>query len=44
MSIIAFDIHKRYTFARVENDNGKHSQELRIEHQQGNIAGFLSRQ
>jgi len=44
MSIIAFDSHKRYTFARVENDNGEHPQEFRIEHRRGNIAGFLSRQ
>jgi transposase len=44
MSIIAFDSHKRYTFARVENDNGEHPQESRIEHRRGNIAGFLSSQ
>lgn len=44
MSIIAFDSHKRYTLARVENDNGEHPQEFRIEHRRGNIAGFLSRQ
>jgi transposase len=44
MSIIAFDSHKRYTFARVENDNGEHPQEFRIEHRRGNIAGFLSKQ
>jgi hypothetical protein len=23
MNIIAFDSHKRYTFARIENENGK---------------------
>jgi len=44
MSIIAFDSHKRYTFARVENDNGEHPEEFRIEHRRGNIAGFLSSQ
>jgi transposase len=44
MSMIAFDSHKRYTFARVENDNGEHPQEFRIEHRRGNIARFLSRQ
>ncbi|MHC4737154.1 MAG: IS110 family RNA-guided transposase [Planctomycetota bacterium] len=44
MSIIAFDSHKHYTFARVENDNGEHPEEFRIEHRRGNIAGFLSRQ
>lgn len=41
MSIIAFDSHKRYTFARVENENGEHPREFRIEHKRGNIAGFL---
>ena len=44
MSMIAFDSHKRYTFARVENEHGEHPQEFRIEHRRGNIAGFLSRQ
>jgi transposase len=44
MSIIAFDSHKRYTFARVENENGEHPKEFRIEHQRGNIVKFLSRQ
>jgi transposase len=44
MSIIAFDSHKRYTLARVENENGEHPQEFRIEHRRGNIAAFLSRQ
>jgi transposase len=42
MSVIAFDSHKRYTFARVENENGTDVQEFRIEHRRGNIAGFLS--
>jgi transposase len=44
MTIIAFDSHKRYTFARVENDNGDNPREFRIEHRRGNIAGFLSKQ
>ena len=44
MSIIAFDSHKRYTLARVENENGEHPKEFRIEHRRGNIAGFLSSQ
>jgi transposase len=44
MSIIAFDSHKRYTLARVENENGEEAQEFRIEHRRGNIAGFLSGQ
>lgn len=43
-TIIAFDSHKRYTFARVENDHGEHPEESRIEHRRGNIAAFLSRQ
>jgi transposase len=42
MSIIAFDSHKRYTFARVENDNGEDPREFRIEHRRGNITAFLS--
>jgi len=44
MSIIAFDCHKHYTFARIEDENGKNTQEFRIEHRRGNIAGFLSGQ
>lgn len=43
-TIIAFDSHKHYTFARVENDHGEHPEEFRIEHRRGNIAAFLSRQ
>ena len=43
-SIIAFDSHKKYTFARVEKENGKNPKEFRIEHLQGNISGFLSGQ
>lgn len=44
MSIIAFDSHKRYTWARVEDENGKIIQECRIEHRRGNIVDFLRRQ
>jgi transposase len=44
MSIIAFDSHKHYTLARVENENGERPQEFRIEHKRGNIVKFLSRQ
>ena len=44
MSIIAFDSHKRYTFARVENKNGQSAEEFRINHRRGEIARFLSRQ
>jgi len=42
MSIIAFDSHKRYTFARVEDKDGGNVQECRIQHRRGNIAAFLS--
>jgi transposase len=41
MSMIAFDSHKRYTFARVEDNHGEHPQEFRIDHRRGNIAKFL---
>jgi transposase len=41
MSIIAFDSHKHYTFARTEDRNGKNVKESRIEHRRGNIARFL---
>jgi transposase len=44
MSIIEFDSHKHYTFARVENENGENPQEFRIEHRRGSIVGFLSSQ
>jgi transposase len=42
MSIIAFDSHKRYTFARVENKDGQQAQEFRINHKRGEVARFLS--
>jgi transposase len=41
MNYIAFDCHKRYTFASVENESGKVLQESRIEHQRGAITEFL---
>ena len=41
MSIIAFDSHKHYTFARTEDNDGKNVRESRIEHRRGNIARFL---
>jgi len=44
MSIIAFDSHKRYTWARVEDEKGKIIEECRIEHRRGNIVDFLRRQ
>lgn len=42
MNYIAFDCHKRYTFASVENESGKVLRETRIEHRQGAFAEFLS--
>ncbi len=41
MSIIAFDSHKHYTFARTEDKNGNNVTESRIEHRRGNIVHFL---
>ena len=41
MSIIAFDSHKQYTFARAEDKNGRNVKESRIEHRRGNIVHFL---
>ena len=41
MSIIAFDSHKHYTFARAEDKNGRNVREFRIEHRRGNIVHFL---
>ena len=43
MSIIAFDSHKHYTFARAEDEDGKNVKEARIEHRRGSIAGFLDK-
>lgn len=44
ISIIAFDSHKHYTFARTEDKNGKNVNESRIEHRRGNIIDFLCQQ
>jgi transposase len=44
VKVIAFDSHKRYTFARVENQDGSKTEECRIEHRRGSITGFLSQQ
>jgi len=41
MQIIAFDSHKRYTLAMVENKNGEKIIEQRINHRRGNITAFL---
>lgn len=43
MEIIAFDSHKRYTLARVEKTDGQLLKEERINHNPGNIAGFLGK-
>ena len=39
---IAFDVHKHYTWATVEDGDGKTICEGRIAHEQGNLAMFLS--
>ena len=44
MSIIAFDSHKRYTWARIEDEKGNNVREHKIEHRRGSIAGFLCRE
>lgn len=41
MNYIALDSHKKYSLARVEDKEGKRLAEIRIEHRQGNIQGFL---
>jgi transposase len=43
MEYIAFDSHKRYTFASVEEHTGNILCEARIEHRRGEITRFLSR-
>lgn len=44
MSIIAFDSHKRYTWARIEDEKGNNVREYKIQHRRGNIIGFLRRE
>ncbi|MFW6105312.1 MAG: hypothetical protein ACOC7P_01880 [Chloroflexota bacterium] len=41
MQYIAFDSHKRYTLASVEELNGRKFPETRIEHERGRIKDFL---
>lgn len=41
MHMIAFDSHKRYTVASVQNMEGQIIKEARIEHSRGNIVRFL---
>ena len=43
MQIIAFDSHKRYTWASVETTDGQRLCEERIGHRKGAISEFLSR-
>lgn len=40
--IVAFDSHKHYTQARIENRDGSGVRERRIEHQRGRIRTFLA--
>jgi hypothetical protein len=39
MEYIALDVHKRYTWARVENAHGDRVTEQRVLHQRGAIQG-----
>lgn len=39
---IAFDVHKHYTFATVESQDGDQVRECRIAHRRGNLARFLA--
>ena len=41
MQYIAFDSHKRYTFASVERPKGERLREARIDHERGAIHQFL---
>jgi transposase len=41
MHMIAFDSHKRYTVASVQDIDGRILKEGRIEHVRGNLSGFL---
>ena len=43
MEYIAFDCHKRYTFAVVEDDRGMVKREGKIPHERGALKEFLSR-
>jgi hypothetical protein len=42
MEYIAFDVHKRYTFASVEEHTGAIFRDARIEHRRGAVGQFLS--
>jgi transposase len=43
MEYIAFDAHKRYTWASVEREDGRRVQEERIPHERGRLRQFLAR-
>ncbi len=43
MKYIAFDSHKRYTFASVEDQESGEETDKRIEYERGALANFLSR-
>ncbi len=42
MQYIAFDSHKRYTYAVVEDSGENRIMEQRIEHRKGELAAFLA--
>ena len=43
MEYIAFDCHKRYTYAVVEDEDGHMLREARVPHEPGALGDFLSR-
>jgi transposase len=43
MEYIALDVHKNYTWARVENSQGERLYESRLAHAHGSIKNFVSR-
>ncbi|HEX2932205.1 MAG TPA: hypothetical protein VHV54_20935, partial [Candidatus Binatia bacterium] len=43
MEYIALDVHKNYTWARVENAQGERLYESRLAHNQGTIKNFVHR-
>jgi transposase len=43
MEYVALDVHKHYTWARVENDKGDKLYECKLAHARGNIANFTKK-
>jgi hypothetical protein len=43
MEYIALDVHKNYTWARVENSQGERLYESRLAHAHGTIKNFVNR-